>query len=55
MKEKIGIYYNISEPFNYSNEIFTIHFFNSIYDVVFTTAYKLDPIMRISEKQHEST
>jgi hypothetical protein len=43
MKEKIGIYYNTSESFNYFYEIFTIQFFNSMYVVVLTTAYKLDP------------
>ena len=45
MKKKIGIYYDTSEPFNYFNEITTIHFFNSIYIVVLTTAYKLDPAL----------
>ena len=43
MKEKIGIYYDTFEPFNYFNEIFTIQFFNSMYAVVLSTAYKPDP------------
>jgi hypothetical protein len=44
MKEKIDIYYDTFEPFNYFNEILTIQFFNSMYAVVLTTVYKLDPI-----------
>jgi hypothetical protein len=44
MKEKNDIYYDPSEPFNYFNEIITINFFNSMYAIVLTTAYKPDLI-----------
>ena len=44
MKEKIGIYYDTSEPFNYFDEIPTIKFFTSMYVVVLITAYKPDPV-----------
>jgi hypothetical protein len=48
MKEKIGIYYDTSEPLNYFNEIFTIQFFNSMYTIVLTTAYKPDPSSKMT-------
>ena len=38
MKEKIEIYYNKSEPFNYFNEIPTIQFFNSMFTVILISA-----------------
>jgi hypothetical protein len=47
MKEKICIYYDTSESFNYFNKISIIQFFNSMYVVVLTTAYKPDPFFII--------
>ena len=43
MKEKIDIYYDTFEPFKYFNESITIQFFNRMYVVIKTTAYKPDP------------
>jgi hypothetical protein len=42
MKEKINIYYDTFEPFKYFNEILTIQFFNNMYTVILTIAYKSD-------------